>query len=42
MINEYGVNAADDEGISELQWAAKKGNEEITHLLIKNGADMYV
>lgn len=41
-MNEYGANAVDDEGISELQWAAKKGNEELTHFLLKNGADMYV
>lgn len=40
MINEYGVNAVDDRGISILQWAAIKGNEELTHYLIKNGADL--
>lgn len=39
LVNEYGVNAVDDDGISALQWAAKQGNEEITHLLVKNGAD---
>lgn len=41
-MDDYGANAVDDEGISELQWAAKKGNEELTHFLLKNGADMYV
>lgn len=40
MINEYGVNAVDDRGISILQWAAIKGNEELTHYLLKNGADL--
>lgn len=39
LINVYGVNAVDDEGISALMWAAKQGNEEITHLLVKNGAE---
>lgn len=40
LIDEYGVNATDDRGISVLQWAAIKGNEELTHYLIKNGADL--
>ena len=42
LMDVYGANAADDEGISALEWAANKGNEEIVHLLLKNSADMYV